>query len=544
MFKPASDLKLDFGTKFAMTKAYIFYFLKIFIPVSLLFCTIFYIFSKQTQKYEQQTLKYREESALKRASDFTSVLFKDKLTDLFLLSEGETLRKFLHNDKMLNWVQVSREFSLFIRRKTNYNQIRLIDINGKEIVRVNKKTDEPEIVPKHNLQDKSDRYYFKQSINLNQGDIYISPLDLNVDQGVIDVPFIPTIRFATPVYDGYGKKQGILVINYTPTELLEKINAIFKNLLGEISMLNSDGYWLMGADEKKLWGFMFGSKETFGTEQPEVWSAVQKSTNGGSVTTKNGEYIFQRAYPLNRTYIGTVENIEISPDAALPQSQDRYWVYVSHLSNQLINELSTIPRYISTIICLFLLTATGLFSGVLANIGIQKKTTSTKLLQEATTDELTGLSNRRELNKIAEMEFKRAIRFNRDYSILMIDLDHFKVVNDTYGHSIGDEVLKHNANICLSSTRTEDLLARFGGEEFVMVLPETNKEGARQLAERICQDVRDQPFYTNSGPIALTVSIGVSGIGYTDLSYFDILERSDRALYLAKRAGRDRVTVI
>ncbi|MEW8560710.1 MAG: GGDEF domain-containing protein, partial [Candidatus Thiodiazotropha sp.] len=158
-----------------------------------------------------------------------------------------------------------------------------------------------------------------------------------------------------------------------------------------------------------------------------------------------------------------------------------------------------------------------------------------------TKDELTGLSNRRELKKIAEMEFKRAYRFKRDYSILMIDLDNFKDINDIYGHSIGDDVLKHNAKICLNSTRSEDLLARYGGEEFVMLLPETDKEGARQLAERICRDVREQPFDCVRGSITTTVSIGVSEIDPNDINYSDILERADSALYQAKREGRNRV---
>ncbi|MES9896838.1 MAG: GGDEF domain-containing protein [Candidatus Thiodiazotropha endolucinida] len=126
----------------------------------------------------------------------------------------------------------------------------------------------------------------------------------------------------------------------------------------------------------------------------------------------------------------------------------------------------------------------------------------------------------------------------------MIDLDNFKEINDSYGHSMGDEVLKHNANICLNSTRTEDLLARYGGEEFVMLLPETNIEGARQLAERICQDVREQPFDSGRGPIAITVSIGVSEIDPDDISYSNILERADGALYQAKREGRNRVATM
>ncbi|MES9925833.1 MAG: sensor domain-containing diguanylate cyclase [Candidatus Thiodiazotropha endolucinida] len=538
-----SDSKSEWHNDFSMKRALLVSFLQVFIPISVLFCGIFYIFSNQTQKYELQTIKIREESALKSASALTSTLFKQKLSDLLVLVEGEIMRQYLHNDNIQTWTQVTREFSLLARRKPKYVQIRLMDTDGKEVVRVNNKNEGPNIVPKSQLQDKSDRYYFKEAITFNQGDIYISPLDLNMEQGVIEEPIVPTIRFATPVYDGYGTKRGILIINYTPAELLDKIEDIFDTLAGDTIMLNSDGYWLMGVDDEKLWGFMYGSEETFSSEQPEVWKAIEKNKNG-SVTTDTGLYIFQRAYPLNRAGLGSVENIQLRPDADQPRRQDLYWIYVSHISKELLNDLSSIPIYISTIIYLLQFITIGLISGVFAKKAVKKKFASIKLQQHATTDELTGLSNRRELHKTAEMEFKRAYRFNRDYSILMIDLDNFKEINDSYGHSMGDEVLKHNANICLNSTRTEDLLARYGGEEFVMLLPETNIEGARQLAERICQDVREQPFDSGRGPIAVTVSIGVSEIDPDDISYSNILERADTALYQAKREGRNRVATV
>ncbi|MCU7846308.1 MAG: sensor domain-containing diguanylate cyclase [Candidatus Thiodiazotropha sp. (ex Monitilora ramsayi)] len=526
-----------------MKKELIYSFLLIFIPASLLFSAIFYAFSNQTRKYELQTIQIREEAALKSATELTSILFEQKLSDLMVLAEGETLRKFLHKENMLNWIHVTREFSLFARRKPKYAQIRFIDTEGMELVRINNKAGDPEIVPKTELQDKNSNYYFQESIKLNQGDIYISPLDLNMENGVVEQPIVPTIRFSTPVHDGYGKKRGILIINYTPAELLDRIEDIFKTLIGDTIMLNSDGYWLMGSTEDKLWGFMYGSEETFAKDHPEVWAAIAYSDRG-SVSTDTGLYIFQRAYPLNRASLGTAENIQMTPDAGEHMEQDPYWVYVSHISKTLIDDLSAKRVIISSITYLLLFIVTGLISGMFAKNAAQKKLAFLKLQQHATTDELTGIANRRELHKAGENEFKRAFRFNRDYSILMIDLDHFKVINDSHGHTIGDEVLKHIANLCLDITRTEDLLARYGGEEFVMLLPETNIDGAKQLAERICQDVRDNPFDSTDGPIAITVSIGISEIGPADSIYTDILLRADKALYQAKRDGRDRVVAI
>ncbi|MCG7915481.1 MAG: sensor domain-containing diguanylate cyclase [Candidatus Thiodiazotropha weberae] len=530
--------------KLVKKPSFIIFFLKIFIPATItLYGTLFYII-QQTQSQDKQIIVAREQSALKSAGDFTSTLFKDKLSDLFVLSEGEILRKYLQNDSLLNWIELNRAFSLFVRRKPYYDQIRLINANGKEVTRVNKTSGDPEIVPKTELQDKSDRYYYQNAITLAQGEIYISPLDLNMEQGKIEKPIVPTIRFATPVYDGYGKKRGVLIINYTPIELLQKIKDIFKSLRGKVTMHNSDGYWLMGAEKEKLWGFMYSSKVTFESEEPEVWKEIKHGSNSGLITTSTGVYIFQRAYPLNRHTIGTLENIQLGADAFIRKNGDRYWVYISYLSNETISQQSSIPVYMSTILYVLIFIVISLTSGFLATNGIQKKTASLKLLQEANTDELTGLYNRRELNKIAGIEFKRAKRFNRDYSILIIDLDNFKKVNDTYGHTIGDQILQHNANIFLDSTRSEDLLARYGGEEFVMLLPETDIEGARLLAQRICDDVRSKPFDSSHENIATTVSIGISQIDQNDESYTDILERSDIALYMAKRTGKNRVEAI
>jgi len=119
-----------------------------------------------------------------------------------------------------------------------------------EVVRINNTNDVQAIVAKRYMQDKHDRYYFTDALKLEPGEIYISPLDLNIENVVIDKPVVPTIRMATPMVDGYRIKRGLLIINYSPFELLERIADIFKSLLGETYILNKEGHCLRGNVER------------------------------------------------------------------------------------------------------------------------------------------------------------------------------------------------------------------------------------------------------------------------------------------------------
>ncbi|MES9859806.1 MAG: sensor domain-containing diguanylate cyclase [Candidatus Thiodiazotropha sp. LLP2] len=529
--------------QFSEKRELIWSFLWLFIPVSLLLAGIFYAFSNQTHKYELQTALIREEAALSSASQLTALIFVQKLSDLFVLAEGEVLRTYLHDESLKNWVKVAREFSLFARRKPKYMQIRFLDDKGLEVLRINNKEGGQEIVPRQQLQDKSSRYYFKEAIELDQGAIYISPLDLNVEQGVIEQPVRPTIRFATPVMDGYGVKRGVLIINYDPDEFLLRIKDIFAARLGDAVMLNSDGHWLLGAPEEKLWGFMYGREETFQTEHPEVWSAIS-SSNKGSFFSGDGLFVFQKTYPLDMSRQGTLENIELSEfDKALPRQGERHWVYLSHISKNKIQELTLKRLMVAVITYLLLFVVTAVISLFFARNSVQKKLAFRQLEQFATTDALTGLSNRRELEKVGEREFRRAQRFKRELSVMMLDLDHFKDINDTHNHTTGDGVLQHVVEILKEVIRGQDILVRYGGEEFLLLLPETHEKGGKLLAARICSLVADSAFEHGHVRIPVTISIGVSGIAGMDKSYHDIVVRADQALYQAKRTGRNRVVV-
>ncbi|MES9943952.1 MAG: sensor domain-containing diguanylate cyclase [Candidatus Thiodiazotropha sp.] len=517
-------------------------FLYIFIPASFLLAVIFYIFSTQTHKYELQTTLLREELALNSTSELTSLIFEQKLSDLMVLAEGEVLRNYLHDKSLKNWTRVAREFSLLARRKPKYFQVRFIANDGNEVVRINNSDGGQEIVPHGEMQNKGDRYYFKKAIKLAAGDIYLSPMDLNVEHGEIEQPIRPTIRFATPVIDGYGDRQGIVIINYSPDELLQGVAGNFKALQGKAVMLNSRGYWLQGAPEEQLWGFMYGIDDTFAKRKPDVWAAISSAVKG-KYFTDDGVYLFQKTYPLNQQKLGTLENIEKSVSQSISESDQRYWIYVSHISNHMIDDLMAKRMMIATITYLLLFLVTGIISVLFAKNSVQKKVAFRKLQQYATTDDLTGLANRRELDKIALREYKRATRFSRNFSVLMLDLDHFKVVNDTYGHNIGDRVLQHVADICASAIRGQDLLARYGGEEFTILLPESDIESGGKLGQRICDEIAAKPYRHGTQMISMTISIGVSEIEDGDDEVYDLIYRADKALYEAKKRGRNQVVI-
>ncbi|MDP9398659.1 MAG: diguanylate cyclase, partial [Actinomycetota bacterium] len=159
------------------------------------------------------------------------------------------------------------------------------------------------------------------------------------------------------------------------------------------------------------------------------------------------------------------------------------------------------------------------------------------------TDPLTGIGNFRYLSMSLGRELERAARYGREVAVLMLDLDHFKQVNDTHGHARGDQVLRELAARVSEQIRDIDILARYGGEEFVLVLPETSAQGAATLAERVCAAVRREPFRGEPGAPALrvTASVGVATFPQHGESPATLLRAADAALYEAKAEGRDRM---
>ncbi len=156
------------------------------------------------------------------------------------------------------------------------------------------------------------------------------------------------------------------------------------------------------------------------------------------------------------------------------------------------------------------------------------------------TDAMTGLRNYRYLSMELAREIERSTRFGHPLAVVMLDIDHFKSINDTYGHPRGDAVLRELASRLIEVKREVDTLARYGGEEFAVILPETGADGAAMLAERICAVVRREPFGDGGEPIRVTVSVGVAAFPGHGASPAVLLRTADEALYAAKHGGRDQ----
>ncbi len=198
--------------------------------------------------------------------------------------------------------------------------------------------------------------------------------------------------------------------------------------------------------------------------------------------------------------------------------------------------LSTVPGFFSAEQALHLQAFADL-----AAVAIEKADLYEQLNELATIDSLTGIANRRHFFNLAETELARAVRYNRPLAALMMDVDNFKQVNDSYGHSVGDDVLVEIVHRCQQELRSNDLFGRYGGEEFSFILPETNSASALIVADRLRKLIANKPFYAHNEAFKVTVSIGVTDFKASVPSARALLDQADQALYFSKQSGRNKV---
>lgn len=245
------------------------------------------------------------------------------LTDLRFLARHMERLSFDTETAVARRSYLTQVFVTFAREKNLYDQVRFIDADGREVVRVNHNGGRPEAVPEERLQDKSARYYFQQSRSLEPGGIYISPLDLNVEDGRIETPYKPVMRFVAPVDDAEGNRRGLLVLNYLGERLVDSFRRAAANIADHVQLLNDDGYWLSGPHPDDEWGFMFGRDLTFGGRFPEAWKRISASAQGQFIAP-DGLFTFATVVPGYAVTLGLG-----GEGPALPMSGA--WKVVSHL---------------------------------------------------------------------------------------------------------------------------------------------------------------------------------------------------------------------
>jgi PAS domain S-box-containing protein len=208
--------------------------------------------------------------------------------------------------------------------------VRYLNASGQEVIRINYNDGKPIIVPHERMQDKSARYFFRDVFRLNQGEVYVSPLDLNVEENRLEIPYKPTIRFGTPVFDSAGRKKGILLFNYLGNDLLQDLHKVMRGVGHDVMLLNSDGYWLSSANHADEWGFMLGkSDRIFGHDFADEWRTISTSEEGTLLTAK-GLFIYSTIHPLlPGQHSSTGSDLVNAPSEKESMAHEYYWKIVS-----------------------------------------------------------------------------------------------------------------------------------------------------------------------------------------------------------------------
>jgi PAS domain S-box-containing protein len=220
----------------------------------------------------------------------------DVVSDLLYLAERDWNQAFQADPASTGYDALVSELKQFSRHQDIYDQIRFLDDRGREVVRINYNGGQPLEVASEELQNKSERYYYAQSRALDPGQIYISSFDLNIEQGRIEQPPKPTLRFGTPVLYDHEHRKGVLLLNYLGSRLIHDFQQAAANIADHVMLLNEEGYWLSSPDPTDEWGFMYGDTQTFGLRFPEAWQRLREGDQG-QFETVNGLFSFTTVYP-------------------------------------------------------------------------------------------------------------------------------------------------------------------------------------------------------------------------------------------------------
>ena len=218
-------------------------------------------------------------------------LLSSAQSDVIILEQSQEIKSFLHKPTLINEAIVQYRLRNFMLSKSIYDQLRLLDQNGHEIVRVNRKGQDAVAVLKNDLQDKSNRYYFRSVRDLAVGEVFVSRLDLNVENGQIETPWKPMIRIATPFSDRFGHKSGVLVANVNASALLNEFEVLFNGDSSALRLMNDEGYWIFHPDASKSFGFMTGSASSMVENDLKAWN-VMTSSDRGKVDSSSGHYVY------------------------------------------------------------------------------------------------------------------------------------------------------------------------------------------------------------------------------------------------------------
>ncbi|MCA9077563.1 MAG: hypothetical protein KDA93_21235 [Planctomycetaceae bacterium] len=244
----------------------------------------------QETHHEASLLSQQGTQRIDEEYDFLNSAIETVRSDVLYLAEQKTLQDFLSGHPETRR-ELEQEYVRFGTRRSVYDQIRFLDTQGNEVIRVNFRGGQAEIVPHDQLQAKDDRYYYRAALKLQTGEVFVSEFDLNVEHDQIERPLEPVLRFLTPVVDSVGSTRGLLALNYAGNHLLRRLNDL--SLPGVTLLVNSSGHYIHGRNADDAWGWLLGHTETFSKHFPSAWQQIGENAYG-QFTTPSGLFTFRR----------------------------------------------------------------------------------------------------------------------------------------------------------------------------------------------------------------------------------------------------------
>ena len=310
----------------ALLKRFALIYLPIVMVLSIVLLSIF----RLEEQRQLEIIKDRENNEIEIVKTRVTQDFEEVDSDLRVIKILPFLRHYLDSGSPAQRDELSKLFLGLAREKRHYDKVRYLNASGQEVIRINYNDGKPVIVPHEKMQDKSARYFFRDVFRLNQGEVYVSPLDLNVEENRIEIPYKPTIRFGTPVFDSAGRKKGILLFNYLGNDLLQDLHKVMRGVDHDVMLLNSDGYWLSSVNHADEWGFMLGkSDRIFEHDFADEWRTISTSEEGTLLTAK-GLFIYSTIHPLLLgQHSSTGSDLVNAPSEKELMAHEYYWKIVS-----------------------------------------------------------------------------------------------------------------------------------------------------------------------------------------------------------------------
>lgn len=276
---------------------------KIFIILSAVVCTIYLSFAYQNWLVNRKQMLHEEQLRLKLAVDVIERELNQVISDLQQTAQSHDLLDYINRYEINNRDPINdsnkqplqQTLLNLSKHEPAYDQIRVLDMKGYELLRINHNGPNPFIVEEANLQNKSNRYYFRDMENATSGQIYISPIDLNVEHNVVELPIKPMLRIGTPLINAQGERTGILLFNYLPSYMLSHLLAVMEDSPGDVLLLDKNGYWLQSVKSKKQRMLLIADLNSFKASYPSAWEVIEKHGQRVLDSTESTEGYFSFA---------------------------------------------------------------------------------------------------------------------------------------------------------------------------------------------------------------------------------------------------------